>query len=162
ERNNYVLTVPLRLSVFARNLHLETNKTTLRALFATAFGSSPVNPAGIDYVDFNKGMDSCYLRLASPEHGRILVDHFSGQPVVQSHGLDDIGKTPGTSQKAISTEIIEGKKEEVLLGGVPEKVRRQAVEKVMKALNGKQPSAPVHTAYEHSEESRPRKKRNRG
>ncbi|KAG2357957.1 hypothetical protein BDR07DRAFT_316452 [Suillus spraguei] len=153
---------PFGCLVFARNLHLETNKTTLRALFATAFESSPVNHAGIDYVDFNKGMDSCYLRLASPEHGRVLVDRFSSQPVAQSHGLDDIGNTPGASQKAITTEIIEGKKEEVYWEKVPEKVRRQAVEKVVKALSGKQPSASAHTTYGHSEESRPRKKRNRG
>ncbi|KAG2141646.1 hypothetical protein BD769DRAFT_1626178 [Suillus cothurnatus] len=152
---------PFGCLVFARNLHIETNKTTLRALFAATFESSAVDPAGIDYVDFNKGMDSCYLRLASPEHGRILVDRFSSQPVVQSHGLDDIGKTPGASQKAITTEIIEGKKEEVYWEKVPEKVRRQAVEKAVKAL-GKQPSAPAHAVYEHSEESRPRKKRNRG
>lgn len=153
---------PFGCLVFARNLHLETNKTTLRALFTTAFESSHVDPAGIDYIDFSKGMDSCYLRLASPEHGRILVDHFSSQPVVQSCGLDDIGKTPGASQKAIAMEIIEGKKEEVYWEKVPEKVRRQAVEKAVKALNGKQSSAPAYTAHEHSEESRPRKKRNRG
>ncbi|KAG1906833.1 uncharacterized protein F5891DRAFT_998933 [Suillus fuscotomentosus] len=153
---------PFGCLVFARNLHLETNKTTLRALFCTAFESSLVDPAGIDYVDFNKGMDSCYLRLASPEHGRVLVDRFSSHPVVQSHGLDGIGKTPEASQKAIATEIIEGKKEEVYWEKVPEKVRRQAVEKAVKALNGKQSSTSVHTAPEHSEESRPRKKRNRG
>ncbi|KAG2156431.1 hypothetical protein DEU56DRAFT_235020 [Suillus clintonianus] len=153
---------PLGCLVFARNLHLETNKTTLRALFTNAFKSSSLDPGGIDYVDFNKGMDSCYLRLASPEHGRVLTDYFSSQPIVQSHGLDDMGKTPGASQKAITTEIIEGKKEEVYWEKVPEKVRRQAVEKAVKALNGKQPSAPAHSAQEHSEESRPRKKRKRG
>lgn len=153
---------PFGCLVFVRNLHLETNKTTLRTLFTTAFESSPVDPAGIDYIDFSKGMDSCYLRLASPEHGRVLVDRFSSQPVVQSHGLDDMGKTPGASQKAIAMEIIEGKKEEVYWEKVPEKVRRQAVEKAVKAPNGKQSSALAHTAHEHSEESRPRKKRNRG
>ncbi|KAG0703841.1 hypothetical protein DFH29DRAFT_771158, partial [Suillus ampliporus] len=120
---------PFGCLVFARNLHLETNKTTLRALFATAFKSSPLDPAGIDYVDFNKGMDSCYLRLASPEHACTLVDCFSSQAIVQSHGLDDIGKSPGASEKAITAEIIEGKKEEVYWEKVPEKVRRQAVEK---------------------------------
>lgn len=82
--------------------------------------------------------------------------------MVQSRGLDDIGKTPGASQKAIAMEIIEGKKEEVYWEKVPEKVRRQAVEKAVKAPNGKQPSALADTAHEHSEESRPRKKRNRG
>ena len=41
--------------VFARNIHTETNKTTLRKLFSSAVGF----PQDVlDYVDFNKGMDS--------------------------------------------------------------------------------------------------------
>ena len=49
---------PFGCLVFARNLHPETNKTTLRALFTTALKSSPLDPGGLDYIDFNKGMDS--------------------------------------------------------------------------------------------------------
>lgn len=46
---------------YVRNVHPETNKTTLRKLFAQAFqDSGPPGPSGdgIDYVDFNKGMDT--------------------------------------------------------------------------------------------------------
>ena len=39
--------------VHVRHVHPETNKTTLRKLFAKA---SSEDDAGIDYVDFNKGM----------------------------------------------------------------------------------------------------------
>jgi hypothetical protein len=42
--------------VFVRNIHPETNKTTLKALFSKA--SSSTSEVGIDYVDFNKGMNS--------------------------------------------------------------------------------------------------------
>jgi hypothetical protein len=49
---------PFGCLVFTRNLHPETNKTTLRALFTAAFKSSPLDTGGLDYVDFNKGMDS--------------------------------------------------------------------------------------------------------
>ena len=49
---------PFGCLVFARNLHSETNKTTLRALFTAAFKSSPLDTGGLDYIDFNKGMDS--------------------------------------------------------------------------------------------------------
>jgi len=41
--------------VFARNIHTETNKTTLRKLFSSAIG---LPQDVLDYVDFNKGMDS--------------------------------------------------------------------------------------------------------
>jgi len=52
------LTSPYLLNclVFVRNIHPETNKTTLRKLFSTAFDASTAE--GLDYVDFNKGMDS--------------------------------------------------------------------------------------------------------
>lgn len=46
---------PPNCLVFARNLHSETNKTTLRKLFSTALTPSR---DGLDYVDYNKGMDS--------------------------------------------------------------------------------------------------------
>ena len=41
--------------VFARNIHTETNKTTLRKLFSSA---TDFSQDVLDYVDFNKGMDS--------------------------------------------------------------------------------------------------------
>ena len=41
--------------VFARNIHVETNKTTLRKLFSSAVG---LPQDVLEYVDFNKGMDS--------------------------------------------------------------------------------------------------------
>lgn len=47
---------PLNCLVFVRNIHPETNKTTLRKLFSIAFGATSAE--SLDYVDFNKGMDS--------------------------------------------------------------------------------------------------------
>lgn len=53
---------PVNSLVFVRNIHPETNKTTLRKLLGTAFVASlakgMVPGDGVDYVDFNKGMDS--------------------------------------------------------------------------------------------------------
>ena len=53
---------PLNCLVFMRNVHPETNKTTLRKLFSVAFDAATAE--GLDYIDFNKGMDSvrspCY------------------------------------------------------------------------------------------------------
>lgn len=47
--------------VFVRNVHPETNKTTLRSFFSLAFtGTTVVLPPGdgLDYVDFNKHMNT--------------------------------------------------------------------------------------------------------
>jgi hypothetical protein len=46
---------PIDCLLFVRNVHPETNKTTLRSLFAKRLGG---NPDGVDYVDFNKGVDT--------------------------------------------------------------------------------------------------------
>lgn len=53
--------------ILARNIHTETNKTTLRKLFSSAVGASQ---DVLDYVDFNKGMDS-----VCPNHYSAIVTH---------------------------------------------------------------------------------------
>ncbi|KAI6034571.1 hypothetical protein BKA83DRAFT_4191928 [Pisolithus microcarpus] len=121
---------PYGCLVFVKNIHPETNKTTLKALFAKAFAGKPT---GVDYVDFNKGMDSCYLRLASPHHTDILTEHFTRHPTVQVNGLDDTGRAPNENEQTIKMELIEGKREALYWKNIPEKVRRQAVEKVLQA-----------------------------
>lgn len=51
---------PPNCLVFVRNVNSETNKTALRALFSAALleGGEDLPPDGIDYVDFNKGLDT--------------------------------------------------------------------------------------------------------
>jgi hypothetical protein len=70
---------PVNSLVFVRNVHPETNKTTLRKFFATAFVEPLANGAvqgdGLDYVDFNKGMDS--VGLFSSYSLFQLIDMFS-------------------------------------------------------------------------------------
>ncbi|KAI0690860.1 hypothetical protein BC835DRAFT_1362779 [Cytidiella melzeri] len=111
-----------------RHVHPETNKTTLRKLFAKAF---PEGNDGIDYVDFNKGMDTCYLRLATPKHADKLVKYFSVSFVVQANGLDDVGSSQPGEGRAVTIEMVDGTREELYWLKVPEKLRRQAVEKAV-------------------------------
>ncbi|KAK0207078.1 hypothetical protein DFS33DRAFT_1257127 [Desarmillaria ectypa] len=121
---------PPNCLVFVRNLHCETNKTTLRALFSKAFTSLP---DGVDYVDFTKGMDSCYLRVATPEHARALTDYFTQAKMAQTNGLDSEGGRDA-EVKAITMEVVGGRREEIYWEKVPLKVRREAVEKAVRLL----------------------------
>ncbi|KAF8626726.1 hypothetical protein AX17_006492 [Amanita inopinata Kibby_2008] len=163
---------PYGCLIFVRNVHPQTNKTTLRNLFsailkppsllspAPAPAPAPASaqdnktqPAegGLDYVDFNKGTDTCYLRLSTPTHADLLVSRFLGEPVVQMHGLDDKSSCDPTSSskvedgegvkmqikhKPIGLEKVLGRKEEVYWERVPEKVRRQAVQKAIALAGG--------------------------
>lgn len=60
---------PIGCLIFVRNIHSETNKTTLRNLFTSAAGKGPEL---MDYVDFNKGMDS----VSTPSYYLTFVDQI--------------------------------------------------------------------------------------
>ncbi|KAI0043496.1 hypothetical protein FA95DRAFT_1563242 [Auriscalpium vulgare] len=118
--------------VYVRHVHHETNKTTLRTLFSAAFRDhSSLASDGLDYVDYTKGLDTCYLRLTTPAHSQHLVSHFASHPTAQSEALDTTG---AHSDQPMTVELLQGTKEEIYWGQVPEKVRRQAVTKAVSLL----------------------------
>ncbi|KAJ7080427.1 hypothetical protein B0H15DRAFT_787274 [Mycena belliarum] len=125
------LPYPRSCLVFVRNIHPETNKTTLRTFFARTVDTKEA----IDYVDFNKGMDSCYLRLTTPSHATTLMAQFSENHVVHASGLDDSGCPGQANEKHVEVELVLGKREEVYWEKVPEKVRLQAVQKALGQVN---------------------------
>ncbi|KII94726.1 hypothetical protein PLICRDRAFT_148867 [Plicaturopsis crispa FD-325 SS-3] len=110
--------------VFVRHVHPETNKTALRTLLSAAFPASEAH--ALDYIDFNKGMDTCHVRLATPSYTQALVAHFSAHGTAQLHGLDDAGSADGVH---LVVEVVHGTKEALYWEKVPEKVRRAAVSK---------------------------------
>ncbi|KAF7968009.1 hypothetical protein HWV62_11705 [Athelia sp. TMB] len=116
---------PLNCLVFVRNVHWETNKTALRKIFHTALGTA--SASGLDYVDYIKGADTCYLRFTAPHYTHQVLEYFGAHLIKQSSGLDDTGAT-GTAGDCITMEIVQGKREAVYWEKVPEKVRWKAVE----------------------------------
>ncbi|KAK2465874.1 hypothetical protein APHAL10511_001515 [Amanita phalloides] len=146
---------PYGCLILVRNIHPETNKTTLRALFSVSKGGG-LKEDGLDYIDFNKGVDSCYLRLSTPTHTDALVSHFVGESLVQAHGLDDNGLCTGAGSgaKPIVLEKVLGRREEVYWERVPEKVRRQAVQRVIAAAEGDQRPGNAHRADQQLKKKR--------
>ncbi|THU99683.1 hypothetical protein K435DRAFT_855429 [Dendrothele bispora CBS 962.96] len=145
---------PTSCLVFVKNVHPSTNKTTLKKLFGRGFegfggavdgeegsagGAGEVGGGGgVDYVDFNKGMDTCYLRLTTSSHAQHLVSYFSDSDrIVQRDGLDDVGtstrpesqqnKVKVKGREPIKAQLVLGRPEEVYWEKVPEKVRLEAV-----------------------------------
>ncbi|KAJ7772916.1 hypothetical protein DFH07DRAFT_733392 [Mycena maculata] len=123
------MSYPRNCLVFVRNIHPETNKTTLRNLFTKAMDAREA----LDYVDFNKGMDSCYLRLTTAAHAKSFVDHFGRNKTVHANGLDDSGRPLNEegAERAVDAELVVGKREEVYWEKVPEKVCLQAVQRAL-------------------------------
>ncbi|KAJ8087227.1 hypothetical protein AAF712_002759 [Marasmius tenuissimus] len=127
--------------VFVRNVHPETNKTTLKSLFARSFSTVPqpgTQLNGLDYVDYNKGMNTCYLRLSTPGHATALVDYFKCNNIVQGSGLDGCGSPlpleSAEDMHAIIMELVLGRREELYWEKVPTKVKHAAVQKCLKEM----------------------------
>jgi len=59
-----------------------------------------------------------------------LKTYFNTHSIAQSSGLDDQGSTNSSGEK-ILTETVSGKKEQLYWEKVPEKIRRQAVERAV-------------------------------
>ena len=132
-----LLSYPPGCVIFARHVPQDTNKTALRALFASLLvdGSS-----ALDYVDYTKGLDSvrlsvflshissvffliwgfgtqCYLRLTTREHALSLLRRFE----------ERVGE--GGEESAMTLELLEERREEVYWQNVPEKVRALAIQR---------------------------------
>ncbi|KAJ3562827.1 hypothetical protein NP233_g9333 [Leucocoprinus birnbaumii] len=173
---------PPNCLVFVKNVHPETTKTTLRGLLSRGLGaqavqSSQKNHDGLDYVDFSKGMDTCYLRLATPAYTTALVEHFDHRTrkIVQVTGMDeagiDVSSEPSSfaGRKPIVVERVIGRPEEIYWEKVPVKVKKGAVEKAIQLTrmgdqgevggpsNGRKHSLGVDTGREESSRKKKRK-----
>jgi xRRM domain len=107
----------------SKNMHTETNKTPLRALIPRAFiGDTPVSSdRGMDSVcpillrlctQADAEAPKCHICLATRTHSRILHEYLSSQCLVQTHGLDDLGASPSsTQQQPMKVEMVRGKEE---------------------------------------------------
>ena len=76
--------------MLARNINMETNKTTLRKLFSSAVGASQ---DVLDYVDFNKGMDSVCPNCFSTS----LIDSRACRGSVSYASVAQEGPPPSSS-----------------------------------------------------------------
>ncbi|KAF9266096.1 hypothetical protein L218DRAFT_95497 [Marasmius fiardii PR-910] len=147
--------------IFVRNVHPETNKTTLKSLFTKPFSSTPQSgkeTIGLDYVDYGKGLDSCYLRVTTPRHATAIVDYFTSNKVFQGSGLDACGSPlplksgPHPHSTHIKTELVSDRREEIYWEKVPLKVRTAAVEKCIKEMRNTFPQANPNSNEQNRED----------
>ncbi|KZT37526.1 hypothetical protein SISSUDRAFT_841875 [Sistotremastrum suecicum HHB10207 ss-3] len=123
---------PVGCLVLVKHLNPSTNRTTLKKLLGKAFQADVANgEERVNYVDFQKGLDTCYVRLNTSTDADALCDYFTERTVAQSSPLDDSGEalTDGSKLQAIKVEKVGGRKEEVYWEKIPEKIRNQALER---------------------------------
>ena len=81
--------------------------------------------------------------------------YFTEHPIAQAQGLDDTGCPSTANKKAIIVEVVSGEREELYWDKVPEKIRRQAVEKTMGIRK------PMETSHDDAVEKAGRKRKRR-
>lgn len=137
-------TYPKNCLIFVKNVHPETNKTTLRQIFTSALSST----TAIDYVDYTKGIDSvlaifilffsmfsncsgqCHLRLINSSEAARLVSRFGADVKTgkaQLDALDNQGGSPSADRPSLVAELVQGKREELYWEKVPQKLREKAL-----------------------------------
>jgi hypothetical protein len=90
------------------------------------------------------GIRQCHLRFASPSAAAALVSHFTGSEVAQSDALDQVGVKPSSGRPKIDVELVQGKREELYWGKVPQKAREAAMARlrdVREEVESEQPRA---------------------
>ncbi|KAH9959221.1 hypothetical protein BC827DRAFT_1214899 [Russula dissimulans] len=99
--------------IFARHVPQDTNKTALRARFSALLADADDDTTALDYVDYSKGLDSCYLRLTTGEHALSLLKRFQGS----------------ATGEGIVLELLDGRREEMYWESLPDKVRALALQR---------------------------------
>jgi len=99
--------------IFARHVPQDTNKTALRARFSSLLGGADDDTTALDYVDYTKGLDNCYLRLTTREHALSLLERFNGS----------------ATGEGIVLELLNGRREEMYWESLPDKVRALALQR---------------------------------
>ncbi|KAG8932087.1 hypothetical protein FRC01_000272 [Tulasnella sp. 417] len=118
--------------VFVRNIHPGTKKTTLKKVLSLPFTKKRHDGSEIDYIDWEKGLDSCYVRLSSCDHADRMVHYFTKYVQCQSEPLDDEitqSVTPDMFQKRITAKLVKGEREEIYWRKVPQKIKQVALDK---------------------------------
>ncbi|KIO31067.1 hypothetical protein M407DRAFT_19942, partial [Tulasnella calospora MUT 4182] len=118
--------------VFVRNVHPGTNKTTLKKVLSLPFTKKHHDGSEIDYVDWTKGLDSCYVRLSGPEHADRMVHYFTKYVQCQREPSDDeITQfvTPEMFKKRITAKLVKGEREEIYWRNVPQKIKQASLAK---------------------------------
>lgn len=104
--------------LWIRGINDKSSKTSLRSLFGDLLNElrGEDSATGIAFVDFEKGLDTCHLRLSSTGLARLLVRHFDKQdyyhlsPTYLS-STSSLTEGQTTHQPKIRSEVLQTERE---------------------------------------------------
>ncbi|CAO3587951.1 unnamed protein product [Absidia cylindrospora] len=108
-KDDSTMVYPKNVIIFVRNIHPKSSKTTIRTLLEQS-------GAATAFVKHKKGLDSCHVRMATPEDTEKVAQYFGTHHLIQDSGIDSQGTATDAStgaSSAISVRPISGKEEEI-------------------------------------------------
>ncbi|GJN94169.1 hypothetical protein Rhopal_007243-T1 [Rhodotorula paludigena] len=135
---------PEKCVLWVRNVHEKSNRTTLKALFGALLDSLQEGSSkGVEFVDYEKGLDTCYLRFSAPSLASLVQSHLLSAPSLHlaPTALSPVALLSPSSRTAaesdarrpLAVSLLEGEQERRYWANVPEATRRAA----RKAAGGK-------------------------
>ncbi|KAI5481340.1 hypothetical protein MNV49_004962 [Pseudohyphozyma bogoriensis] len=125
--------------LWVRNLHERSTKGGLKSLFSDLLNEIEEGSGrGVEFVDFEKGLDNGHLRFASAHLASLMHEHLLANHLFQPtpSTIVPVNSEPPSSAsknamstdppKAITTQLLEGVRERLYWESLPEAARRSA------------------------------------
>ncbi|GAA5919824.1 hypothetical protein JCM5296_001218, partial [Sporobolomyces johnsonii] len=123
--------------VWVRNVHEKSSKTSLKALFGRLLeGLQEGSGKGVEFVDYEKGLETCYIRFSSSPLALLTSTHLSTTPTlhlaptslapVSSLSPNSRSEAESALRRPIAVERLTGESERRYWAGLPEATRRAA------------------------------------
>ncbi|BGP03911.1 hypothetical protein NBRC10513v2_007652 [Rhodotorula toruloides] len=128
---------PEGVVLWVRNVHEKSNKNSLKALFGGLLEQLQEGSGkGIEFVDFEKGLDTCHVRCSNAQLASLLHDHLVSLPSLHlsPQVLTPVGTlspksltaAENDSRRPLMSELLSGERERRYWSNVPESTRRNA------------------------------------
>ncbi|BGP35795.1 hypothetical protein JCM10296v2_007647 [Rhodotorula toruloides] len=128
---------PEGVVLWVRNVHEKSNKNSLKALFGGLLEQLQEGSGkGIEFVDFEKGLDTCHVRCSNAQLASLLHDHLVSLPSLHlsPQVLTPVGTlspkslraAENDSRRPLMSELLSGERERRYWSKVPESTRRNA------------------------------------
>ncbi|BGO96070.1 hypothetical protein NBRC10512_006014 [Rhodotorula toruloides] len=128
---------PEGVVLWIRNVHEKSNKNSLKALFGGLLEQLQEGSGkGIEFVDFEKGLDTCHVRCSNAQLASLLHDHLVSLPSlhlspqvltpVGTLSPKSLAAAENDSRRPLMSELLNGERERRYWSNVPESTRRNA------------------------------------
>ncbi|GAA5937984.1 uncharacterized protein JCM15063_005431 [Sporobolomyces koalae] len=124
--------------LWVRNVHEKSSKTSLKTLFGKLLDQLQEGSGkGVEFVDYEKGLDTCYVRYSSGPLASLTCSHFASTPTyhltqpdfspVSSLTSEALSKAQNEEhRRPLMVELLQGERERQYWASLPESTRKSA------------------------------------